>query len=290
MELDAKTSEDPVPYTEGQKRQSNSPEPIVKQEQEDKNIAQQSSDNLETKEGTMASDTSLQSLSDDKESNLSYQKEKVGTLKRQIMDIGSEVMSHWSWQKQVGALKHQLNNKESEVTRARAELQYLQGKLEDVTALLEVRTRELRGTQVFLTTVDKYPGTEVIALVDAFNHEIMQTCAVISDSFDFVQKPEHTTAEIDKACTKINEIMGPTMMRLLRTVRHSRDPLLVQVALQGAMINFSHRVITTWDYDHLGAHETLTKIYSNMIRTTGKFTHRCYLNASHLSESQKPRP
>lgn len=266
MALDARTSDNPTPWhnTESRQRQSDSPE------QENKNTAQQSSINLETNGGATTLDTSLRSQSDDKGLDLSYRKEQVGTFGRQIIGIGSE--GGYQWRKWVGTLKRQLNDKESEVSETRAEFQRLQGKLDDVTALLKTRTRELKGTQVFLSTVDTHSGAEVIALVDAFNHEIMQTCALISDSFDFVQKPEHTT-EIEKACTRINETMGPTMMHLLRTVRHNRDPLLVQVALQGAMVKFSHQTIMTWDHSHLGADKILTKIYSNMTRTTGKFTH-----------------
>ena len=176
-----------------------------------------------------------------------------------------------AYQEEIGALKRQLDIKKSEVGETRIELQRSQTKLNDITALLETRTRELKGAQAFLTTADAHSGAEVIGLVDALNAEIMQTCAFISDSFDFARKPEHAS-EIKEACTRISELMGPTMMRLLSTVQHSEDPLLVQIALQGAMAEFSRWIIMTWDYDGLQAEQPLGEIY-NDIRTTGKFSH-----------------
>ena len=174
-----------------------------------------------------------------------------------------------AYQEETGTLKRQLDVKKSETNEARAELQRSQSKLTDVSALLETRSRELKGAQAFLTTADAHSGAEVIALVDALNAEIMQTCAFISDSFDFARKSEHAT-EITEACGRISELMGPTMMHLLSTVQHSEDPLLVQIALQGAMAEFSRWIIMTWDYDVLQAEQPLAEIY-NDIRASGKF-------------------
>ncbi|KAI6046242.1 hypothetical protein EDC04DRAFT_2558036 [Pisolithus marmoratus] len=171
-----------------------------------------------------------------------------------------------AYQQEVGALKQQLDAKNAEATEVRGELQRSQSKLAEVTTLLETRSRELKGAQVFLTTADTVSGAEVISLVDALNAEILQTCAFISDSFDFARKLEHAD-EIKEGCTRISDLMGPSMTHLLSTVQHTADPLLVQIALQGAAVEFSRWIIMTWDFDGLQAEQQLSEIY-NDIRST----------------------
>ncbi|KAG6334777.1 hypothetical protein ID866_4310 [Astraeus odoratus] len=166
-------------------------------------------------------------------------------------------------QEDVNALKRQLEVKKSEIAGAKNDLQRSQAKLDDVTALLETRSRELKSAQVFLTTADTHSGAEVISLIDALNAEILQTCAFIADSFEFARKPEHAT-EIKEGCTRISELMGPTMTHLLSTIQHGADPLLVQVALQGATAEFSRWIIMTWDFDGLQAEQPLAEIYHDV--------------------------
>ncbi|KAL4079083.1 hypothetical protein J3A83DRAFT_4086424 [Scleroderma citrinum] len=195
------------------------------------------------------------------------ERESKDTVQRSLEKEQKEgIKARAAHQEEVGTLKRQLDVRKSEVSEVRTELQRSQTKLGDITALLETRTRELKGAQAFLTTADAHSGAEVIALLDALNAEVMQTCAFISDSFDFARRPEHAN-EIKEACSRISELMGPTMTHLLSTVQHSGDPLLVQIALQGAMIEFSRWIIMTWDYDGLQAEQPLAEIY-NDIRTT----------------------
>lgn len=168
-----------------------------------------------------------------------------------------------AYQQEVNALKGQLDVRKAEVAEARNELQRSQSKLAEVTTLLETRSRELKGAQVFLTTADAVSGAEVISLIDALNAEILQTSAFISDSFDFARKPEHAD-EIKEGCARISDLMGPSMTRLLSTVQHTADPLLVQIALQGAIVEFSRWIIMTWDFDGLQAEQQLSEIYNDI--------------------------
>ncbi|KAI6124647.1 hypothetical protein EV401DRAFT_2068688 [Pisolithus croceorrhizus] len=149
-----------------------------------------------------------------------------------------------AYQQEVGTLKQQLEARKAEITEARGELQRSQSKLAEVTTLLDTRTKELKGAQVFLTTADAVSGAEVISSVDALNAEILQTC-----------------------CTRISDLMGTSMTHLLSTVQHTADPLLVQIALQGATVEFSRWIIMTWDFDGLQAEQQLSEIY-NDIRST----------------------
>lgn len=170
---------------------------------------------------------------------------------------------------ELGGLRRQLGGKDVELRNLRNELQHAQTKHDELTTLLEARTRELKGAQVFLTKADALSGAEVISLVDALNVEILQTCAFISDSFDFTRQladPE----EIKEASSKITDLMGSTLTHLLNTVLHTEDPLLVQIALQAATVEFSRWIIMTWDFDGLQAEQPLAEIYSD-IRETGTY-------------------
>ena len=170
---------------------------------------------------------------------------------------------------ELGGVRRQLESKDVEIKNLRNELQHSQTKHDELTALLEARSRELKGAQVYLTKADTLSGAEVIALVDALNVEILQTSAFISDSFDFARQPAYAD-EIKEASARISELMGSTLTNLLSTVSHGDDPLLVQIALQGATVEFSRWIIMTWDFDGLQAEQPLAEIYSD-IRETGEF-------------------
>ncbi|KAF8131993.1 hypothetical protein EV363DRAFT_1431287 [Boletus edulis] len=163
-------------------------------------------------------------------------------------------------------VRRQLESKDVELKNLRNELQHAQTKRDELTTLLEARTRELKAAQVYLTKADTLSGAEVIALVDAVNVEILQTAAFISDSYDFVRQPAHVD-EVKEASTRISELMGPTLTHLLGSVLHSEDPLLVQIALQGATVEFSRWIIMTWDFDGLQAEQPLAEIYNDIRET-----------------------
>ncbi|KAH7883406.1 hypothetical protein F5I97DRAFT_1815960 [Phlebopus sp. FC_14] len=167
---------------------------------------------------------------------------------------------------ETSALKRQVDTKELEIKNLKNELQHSGAKHDELTALLDARTRELKGAQAFLTKADTLSGAEVIALVDALNSEIMQTSAFISDSFDFARLQEHAD-EMKEASSRISELMGPTMTQLLSAVQHGDDPLLVQIALQGATVEFARWIIMTWDFDGLQAEQPLSEIYGDIRET-----------------------
>lgn len=168
---------------------------------------------------------------------------------------------------ELDGVRRQLDTRDVELKNVRNELQHAQTKHDELATLLEARTRELKGAQVYLTKADTLSGAEVMSLVDALNVEILQTAAFISDSFDFARQPSQAD-EVKEASSRISELMGPTLTHLLSTVLHGEDPLLVQIALQGATVEFSRWIIMTWDFDGLQAEQPLAEIY-NDIRESG---------------------
>ena len=198
--------------------------------------------------------------------------EKAGVLRslRQEEDEKGRALSqNQRLTTDLNGLRRQLESRDVELKNVRNELQHTQTKHDELSTLLEARTRELKGAQVYLTKADTLSGAEVISLVEALNVEILQTCAFISDSFDFTRQLA-SADEIKEAGSRISELMGSTLTNLLGTVSHTDDPLLVQIALQGATVEFSRWIIMTWDFDGLQAEQPLAEIY-NDIRETGEY-------------------
>lgn len=198
--------------------------------------------------------------------DLKHEREGKSAIQRSLRKEQEEKaelrIAHQKALTEAGTLRRQLEVKESDIKAARNELQQVRTKLDEVLVLLDTRTRELKGAQAFLTKADTLSGAEVIALVEALNAEIMQTAAFVADSFDFARQPEHAT-EIKEADTRIKELMGSTMTSLLSTVQHSSDPLLVQIALQGATVEFARWIVMTWDFDGLQAEHPLAEIFNS---------------------------
>ena len=198
------------------------------------------------------------------------QEDKAATqqsLSREEVEKGKALLQSQRLTAELAGVRRQLESKDADLKNLRNELQHAQTKHDELTTLLEARTRELKGAQIYLTKADTLSGAEVISLVDALNVEILQTAAFISDSFDFARHLANAD-EIAEASGRISELMGPTLTHLLGAVLHSEDPLLVQIALQGATVEFSRWIIMTWDFDGLQAEQPLAEIY-NDIRESG---------------------
>ncbi|EIW80578.1 hypothetical protein CONPUDRAFT_57412 [Coniophora puteana RWD-64-598 SS2] len=168
-------------------------------------------------------------------------------------------------------LTHQLAIKNAEAQQLANELLTLKKRHEETQSLLESRTRELKGSQAFLTKADSLSGADVISLLGALNAEILQTAAFIADSFEFsfdkVQAREGGVAEMLDARTKLQDVMGASLLDLLGRVKHQDDPTLIQIALQSSIVEFSRWMVSTWDYDVLQAEQPLMEVYQNIRET-----------------------
>jgi len=133
--------------------------------------------------------------------------------------------------------------------------------------LLEARTIELKGAQSFLITADKLSGAEVSAMVEGLNGEIHQAAAFMAEFFEFPELKAGPGDDGTIGRTWIEEILGPTMLKGLSSVRHCEDPLVVQIALQACMTGFAARVITAWHLDESKDQNLVLNIYSHMRET-----------------------
>jgi hypothetical protein len=60
---------------------------------------------------------------------------------------------------------------------------------------------------------------------------------------------------------------------MLRTSEHHEDPILVQMGLQTAMVDYSHRVISSWCFESPEDERMLSEVYAR-VRETGNL--KCY--------------
>jgi hypothetical protein len=167
------------------------------------------------------------------------------------------------------ALEEQLHCREKDIQAAqdRSEEMKLQHGL--TRKLLEARTLELQGAQSFLTTADALSGAEVSLMVEELNGEIFQMAAFMVDSFKFQET--RTGDDQTGARTRTREILGSTMLDLLSSIRHSEDPLVIQIALQACMTKFARWAIVMWHLDSSNGQSLLVGIHSQL-RGSGRLS------------------
>ncbi|KAJ8585542.1 hypothetical protein M405DRAFT_745109 [Rhizopogon salebrosus TDB-379] len=254
-------------YEEEERKRASVEDKLKKLELEQQGSAQEK-DELKTEISRLTSALKKTSKeADDTQVKLRQEQSEKGIVQQErskLQDTYQKLQKDLSsYQLQLSSYQQQLLVRENEKKVLRNEKLALQAKFDDQTTLLNDRTRELQGAQAFLSKADTLSGAEVIRLVDELNQEIMQTAAFISDSFDFVRKPEHLD-EMKEASARTSELIGPTMTSLLGAVQHGEDPLLIQVALQAATVEFSRWIIMTWDFDGLQAEQPLAEIYNDV--------------------------
>ena len=127
--------------------------------------------------------------------------------------------------------------------------------------LLKSRTSELIGAEAFLTKADSLSGSDVLDMVTGLNMEASQTAAFMADSFEFRKRGEiiDDSADVIVACRHASEVIGERMVHLLRSTEHAEDPMLIQIALQSAMLCVSEWIIDAWcfqdEYRNIFLHE-----------------------------------
>ncbi|EIW80592.1 hypothetical protein CONPUDRAFT_166080 [Coniophora puteana RWD-64-598 SS2] len=172
------------------------------------------------------------------------------------------------------SLTQQFDLKRMDAQTLGNELQTLKTRHEETQTLLKTRTHELKlvqGLTALSTRQDSLSSADVVSLLAAFNTEATNTAFAVADSFDFsfakVQARKGGVAEMEDARMKLQDIMGASLLDLLRRVRHDENSTLIQIALQSSIVEFSRWMISTWDYDVLQAEQPLMEVYQNIRET-----------------------
>ena len=204
----------------------------------------------------------------EKEGKLVRSERERGRLQQQIYILQDDVtrsQNHGQKSSEKAKLQHQ----NQEAKNMQTELDQVKSEHTHTLALLEICTQELKGAQSFSTKADGLSGAEVISMIEGLNSEILQTAAFIADSFAFGNA--RTEEEKQKAAYgRVKDLLGDKMTKNLTTVRHSDDPMLVQIALQSCFIWCSKHVIETWFFEKdRWSHQLLSSVYDK-VRQAGE--------------------
>jgi hypothetical protein len=169
--------------------------------------------------------------------------------------------------------EHRNQDLEIQVRRLSEELHGVAGQLrqaetfrQQTLELLEAKTLELKGAQMFLSKEDSLSGADVLAMVTSLNAEILQVAAFMADSLENLERCHGGDVEIpDVTGVKL----GEDIVRALkpRQQRLKFDPMSVQIALQVSLAKACKEMVESWipgyPYDQI-----ICPIYSR-IRGTG---------------------
>jgi len=181
-------------------------------------------------------------------------------LRRTCASLESQLKE--AWEKQ--------NYREDEIKTLRDQSNRMEAEHSQTRTLLEARTLELKGAQSFLTTADSLSGAEVSSMTEGLNAEILQASAFMADSFKFRWMERDSRATLTEARTRTENILGPQMLKMLSSVCHSEDPLVVQIALQACMTKLASLAIEAWHLNPSRDPGILADVYL-LVRDTGMF-------------------
>jgi hypothetical protein len=167
-------------------------------------------------------------------------------------------------QGQKDGLKQLLERRETELQIATNELVQTRTKYTETSALLDIRTSELKGAQVFLTKADLVAGADVVRMVEGLDAEILQTAAFMADHFVFDDGKQDMNDEVHEAVGRLGELLGPKMVNLLGSTDHAHDPTLIQLACQATIAAYCRYIIVSWDFDDIHYDQFLKDIYTTV--------------------------
>ncbi|EPQ52672.1 hypothetical protein GLOTRDRAFT_79797 [Gloeophyllum trabeum ATCC 11539] len=112
-------------------------------------------------------------------------------------------------------------------------------------AFEEQRAR-LQSAETFMTKTDAWSGAQVIQAVQDLNSEVLQYAASAAELClaDYSAKPP--PAKCREATIATASRLGEGLARVLSTRNHSQDPILVQFALQAAVIVCTARCFSSF--------------------------------------------
>ena len=153
------------------------------------------------------------------------------------------------------------------------ELEAVKVQLADAKTLSEVRGKELKGAQVFLTKADTLSTTDVVQKVNALNEEIFQAAALLGEMLRNTERTDRTQEQVTVAFEKARWMLGEQMASILAAesvnLRTDLNPLLVQVVLQIAITSWCKFVVSSWKPSDSTVADFLAAIYSE-IRQVGE--------------------
>ncbi|RXW25680.1 hypothetical protein EST38_g187 [Candolleomyces aberdarensis] len=209
------------------------------------------------------------------ESQLEKAKAKNAVLKKKLEEMDSYVYQYQRAYQQERSHHHRMYNQakalemefnaakkhihmqDEELKAVRNELGAVKQQLSDAVNLSEVRGKELKGAQVFLTKADTLSVTDVIQKVNALNEEIFQMAAFLGEVLVYevlepdANRQEHRQAAIEStyenARSTLGEMLASTLAHeSMNDPKEESNPLLVQIVMQIALTNWCGKFGRRW--------------------------------------------
>ena len=154
------------------------------------------------------------------------------------------------------AQKH-VQHLDTELKAAKHELNAVKQQLSDAVNLSEVRGKELKGAQVFLTKADTLSVSDVVQKVTALNEEIFQMAAflgevlvyeVLEEGTDRAAVRQHAVSKGYKQAEKfLGEILANALAQeSAHEPKEPSNPLLVQIVMQIALTQWCASLGSRW--------------------------------------------
>ncbi|RDB20572.1 hypothetical protein Hypma_012272 [Hypsizygus marmoreus] len=159
--------------------------------------------------------------------------------------------------KELTSIQHREAELKNSNDRQAQELDVIKGELRRAEShhgvthrLLEERTSELKGAELFINLADSLSNAEVIRMAEALNAEILQGAAFMTDAVEYSQGTDQAPADTAAAMNDATRAIGDAIVKALWSVREKRgddfDPTIVQIALQTSMVYCCKILIRSW--------------------------------------------
>ncbi|RPD55190.1 hypothetical protein L226DRAFT_539128 [Lentinus tigrinus ALCF2SS1-7] len=207
--------------------------------------------------------STLKSQLEDRDTELEKHRERESALESEVRDVATRRKEEReSFKTHVAQLESHVQQQQSHARQLEHALSLAHRQLRDASVLLETRSAELREAQAYLTKVDDVPDREVQRILENLNSRIFQTAASASDAFQGRYRTARG-ADADQACSELerSSLLSPKLVVAIRSVNHEGDSVLVQTALQAAMVAYTKWLCATWDFRLEDRQSLLEHIY-----------------------------
>ncbi|EAU91954.1 hypothetical protein CC1G_11140 [Coprinopsis cinerea okayama7 len=157
----------------------------------------------------------------------------------------------------------------------------------NTTALLKVRTAELKGAQTFLTKAHLFSGADItVPMVESLNSDIFQCCAQISEMvFSEENIPREEQQVLAESRTRITKLVGEPVGVLEKNLRAGRDPLPLQTTLQIILNLRCKSFVNSYDWTNPDMNQRLAEMYRSICQKGDLLcVHMPSTRAMHLEE------
>ncbi|TEB37971.1 hypothetical protein FA13DRAFT_1725598 [Coprinellus micaceus] len=153
-------------------------------------------------------------------------------------------------QMEVASSQKHVHHLDTELKAAEHKLRVVEQQLSDAVNLSEVRGKELKGAQVFLTKADTFSIPEVVRKVTALNEEIFQMAAFLGEVlvYEVLEEGADRAAVRQHAAEKLlGEVLANALAQeSAHEPREPSNPLLVQIVMQIALTHWCASLASRW--------------------------------------------